>query len=160
LIMTNHTYAVIGAYVPMKEMGGGTGLKYAASTIVYLSKKKDKDGTDIVGGIIKCKLYKGRLTKENKEVQVQLNYDTGLNPYYGLVPIAVKYDIFKKVSTRIELPNGKTAFEKSINNEPEKYFTEDVMKKLEVAVAKEFKYGNIEETVEIEEIEEVENEDV
>ena len=119
-----------------------SGLKYAASTIVYLSKKKDKDGTDIVGGIIKCKLYKGRFTKENKEVQVQLNYDTGLNPYYGLVPIAIKYGIFKKVSTRIELPNGKTVFEKSINNEPEKYFTEDVMKQLEVAVSKEFKYGN------------------
>jgi len=148
LVLTNHTYSIIGAYVPMKEMGGGSGLKYAASTIVYLSKKKDKDGTDIIGGIIKCKLYKGRFTKENKDVEVQLNYDTGLNPYYGLVPIAVKYDIFKKVSTRIELPNGKTAFEKSINNEPEKYFTEDVMKKLEVAVAKEFKYGNIEETYE------------
>jgi RecA/RadA recombinase len=146
LVLTNHTYSIIGAYVPMKEMGGGSGLKYAASTIVYLSKKKEKDGTDIIGGIIKCKLYKGRFTKENKDVEVQLNYDTGLNPYYGLVPIAVKYDIFKKVSTRIELPNGKTAFEKSINNEPEKYFTEDVMKKLEVAVVKEFKYGNIEET--------------
>ena len=145
LIMTNHTYAVVGAYVPMKEMGGGTGLKYAASTIVYLSKKKDKDGTDIVGNIIRCKLFKGRFTKENKEVEVQLNYDTGLNPYYGLVPIAVKYGVFKKVSTRIELPNGKTAFEKSINNEPEKYFTEDVMNKLEDAVAKEFKYGNIEQ---------------
>ena len=144
LIMTNHTYTVVGAYVPMKEMGGGSGLKYAASTIVYLSKKKEKEGTDIIGGIIKCKLYKGRFTKENKEVEVQLNYDTGLNPYYGLVPIAVKYDIFKKVSTRIELPNGKTAFEKSINNEPEKYFTEGVMQKLEEAVAKEFKYGNIE----------------
>jgi len=144
LVMTNHTYAVVGAYVPMKEMGGGAGLKYAASTIVYLSKKKDKDGTDIIGTIIKCKLFKGRFTKENKEVEVQLNYDTGLNPYYGLVPIAVKYGIFKKVSTRIELPDGKTTFEKSINNEPEKYFTNDVMQKLEEAVAKEFKYGNIE----------------
>ena len=143
LIMTNHTYQVVGAYVPMKEMGGGSGLKYAASTIVYLSKKKDKDGTDIIGNIIKCKLFKGRLTKENKIVEVQLNYDTGLNPYYGLVPIAVKYDIFKKVSTRIELPDGKTAFEKSINNDPEKYFTADVMEKLEDAVAKEFKYGSI-----------------
>ena len=156
LVMTNHTYAVVGAYVPMKEMGGGTGLKYAASTIVYLSKKKEKDGTDIIGNIIRCKLFKGRFTKENKEVQVQLNYDTGLNPYYGLVPIAVKYDIFKKVSTRIELPNGKTAFEKSINNEPEKYFTEEVMEKLEDAVAKEFKYGNINE---IEENIELENQD-
>jgi RecA/RadA recombinase len=149
LIMTNHTYSVVGAYVPMKEMGGGSGLKYAASTIVYLSKKKEKDGTDIVGNIIKCKLFKGRFTKENKEVEVRLNYDTGLNPYYGLVPIAVKYGIFKKVSTRIELPTGKTAFEKSINSEPEKYFTEDVMIKLEEAVEKEFKYGNIiEETQE------------
>ena len=148
LIMTNHTYQVVGAYVPMKEMGGGSGLKYAASTIVYLSKKKEKDGTDIVGNIIKCKLFKGRFTKENKEVEVQLNYDTGLNPHYGLVPIAVKYGIFKKVSTRIELPNGKTAFEKSINNEPEKYFTDDVMLELEKAVAKEFKYGTIEKETE------------
>jgi len=143
--MTNHTYSIIGAYVPMKEMGGGTGLKYAASTIVYLSKKKDKEGNDIIGNIIKCKLYKGRLTKENKEVEVQLNYDTGLNPHYGLVPIAVKYDIFKKVSTRIELPDGKTAFEKSINGNPEKYFTEGVMERLEEAVAIEFKYGKVQE---------------
>ena len=146
LIMTNHTYDVVGAYVPMKEMGGGSGLKYAASTIVYLSKKKDKDGTDIVGNIIKCKLFKGRFTKENKVVEVQLNYDTGLNQYYGLVPIAVKYGIFKKVSTRIELPDGKTAFEKSINNDPEKYFTPEVMERLEAAVASEFKYGTMETT--------------
>ena len=86
---------------------------------------------------------------------MQLNYDTGLNPYYGLVPIAVKYGVFKKVSTRIELPNGKTAFEKSINNDPEKYFTEDVMEKLEDAVAKEFKYGNIEEEIKEEALEDV-----
>jgi hypothetical protein len=90
-------------------------------------------------------LFKGRLTKENKEVEVQLNYDTGLNPHYGLVPIAIKYDIFKKVSTRIELPDGKTAFEKTINNDPTKYFTEDVMNQLELVVAREFKYGNITE---------------
>lgn len=145
LIMTNHTYSVVGSYVPMKEMGGGTGLKYAASTIVYLSKKKDKDGTDVVGNIIKCRLYKGRLTKENKEVEVQLNYDTGLNPYYGLVPLAIKYDIFKKVSTRIELPDGKTAFEKQINNDPEKYFTDEILWMLEGAAEKEFKYGNTEQ---------------
>ena len=34
MIVTNHTYDVIGAYVPTKEMGGGSGLKYAASTII------------------------------------------------------------------------------------------------------------------------------
>ena len=42
LLVTNHTYDVIGSYVPTKEMGGGSGLKYAASTIIYLSKKKKR----------------------------------------------------------------------------------------------------------------------
>lgn len=143
LVMTNHTYDVVGAYVPTKEMGGGSGLKYAASTIVYLSKKKDKNADgDVVGNIIHCKLYKSRLTKENQQVDVQLNYDTGLNRYYGLVEIAINHGIFKKVSTRIELPDGTTAFEKNINENPEKYFTDEVMKRLEEAVAKEFKYGS------------------
>lgn len=142
MIMTNHTYAVVGSYVPTTEMGGGTGLKYAASTIVYLSKKKDKDSDgDVVGNIINCKLYKSRFTKENKIVSVKLNYDTGLDPYYGLVDVALETGIFKKVSTRIELPDGSTAFEKNINDNPEKYFTPEVLKSLEDAVAKEFKYG-------------------
>ena len=142
LIMTNHTYDVVGAYVPTKEMGGGSGLKYAASTIVYLSKKKEKNADgDVIGNIIHCKLYKSRLTKENQQVDVQLNYESGLNRYYGLTEIALNHGIFKKVSTRIELPDGTTAFEKNINENPEKYFTADVMKRLEEAVGKEFKYG-------------------
>ena len=143
LIMTNHTYDVVGAYVPMKEMGGGSGLKYAASTIVYLSKKKDKDGTDVVGNIIKCKLFKGRFTKENKDVEVQLNYETGLTRYYGLVPLAVKPGVFKKVSTRIELPDGKTAFEnKSIMIQ--KIFHGKCYARTRKAV-EEFKYGKVPE---------------
>jgi hypothetical protein len=81
-------------------------------------------------------------------VDVMLNYETGLNPYYGLVDIALKYEIFKKVSTRIEMPDGTKAFEKSIYREPEKYFTEDVMKRLEEVVSGEFKYGSsVEEDV-------------
>jgi RecA/RadA recombinase len=53
LIMTNHTYDVVGSYVPTKDMSGGAGLKYAASIIVYLSKKKDKDSEGGVIGNIK-----------------------------------------------------------------------------------------------------------
>jgi RecA/RadA recombinase len=143
LILTNHTYDVIGSMFPQKEMGGGSGLKYAASTIVYLSKKKVKDGTDVIGNIIHCKLYKSRFTKENSMVDVMLNYDEGLNPYYGLVDLAIKYDIFKKVSTRIELPDGAKIYEKQIYRDPEKYFTEDVMVRLEEVANKEFKYGKL-----------------
>ena len=86
LIVTNHTYDVIGSYVPTKEMGGGSGLKYAASTIIYLSKAKEKEGTEVVGNIIKAKTAKSRLSKENKTVKIRLYYDErGLDRYYGPV---------------------------------------------------------------------------
>ena len=141
LLVTNHVYEVVGAYVPTKELSGGSGLKYAASTIAMLSKRKDKDGTEVTGNIIRVKMHKSRLSKENSQIEVLLSYAKGLNRYYGLLDIAEKYGIFKKVSTRYELPNGKTAFGKSINESPEQYYTEDVMAQLELAVSKEFKYG-------------------
>ena len=141
LIITNHTYDAIGSMFPKKEISGGGGIKYAASTIVTLARRKHKDGTEVIGNIIKAKLVKGRMTKEESVIEMMLNYEKGLDRYYGLVSIAEKYGIFKKVSTRFETPSGK-AFEKTIINDPEKYFTEDVMKELEKAVFKEFNYGS------------------
>ena len=76
-------------------------------------------------------------------VDVRLSYDKGLDRYYGLLELAIKYGIFKQVSTRIELPDGKTQFGKTIINNPEEYFTEEVMKQLNESAEKEFKYGNI-----------------
>jgi len=150
MVITNHTYDVVGSMFPTKEMGGGSGLKYAASSIVYLSKRKEKDGTEVVGNIFHCKNHKSRLTIENKMVDVRLSYDKGLDRYYGLLDLAEKYNIIKKVSTRYELPDGTKAFGKQINREPEKYFTEDIMNQLEDACKKEFKYGNQVEVAEVE----------
>ena len=141
MVVTNHTYDVVGSMFPTKEMGGGSGLKYAASSIVYLSKKKEKDGTEVIGSIVHCKNHKSRLTVENKKVVVRLTYDKGLDRHYGLLDLALKHGIFKSVSTRIELPDGGKAFGKTINNDPEKYFTDEVMQKLEDAANKEFRYG-------------------
>ena len=140
MVVTNHTYESMGLF-PTKEMGGGSGLKYAASSIVYLSKKKEKDGTEVIGSIVHCKNHKSRLTVENKIVDVRLTYNKGLDKYYGLLELAEKYDIFKKVSTRYELPDGSKQFGKTILGDPETYFTEDIMKRLDEAAGKEFKYG-------------------
>ena len=101
LLVTNHTYDVVGAYIPTKEMGGGSGLKYAASSIIYLSKKKEKDGKDVVGNIIKCKNAKSRLTKENSTVETRLFYDRGLDRYYGLLELGEKYGVFERKGNRI-----------------------------------------------------------
>ena len=153
MIVTNHTYDVVGSMFPTKEMGGGSGLKYAASSIVYLSKKKEKDGTEVVGNIIHCKNAKSRLTIENKMVDVRLMYERGLDRYYGLLELALKYGIFKSVSTRIELPDGTKTFGKTINNDPEKFYTPEIMKLLDDAASQEFKYGN-------HKVAEIENEEV
>ena len=134
---------MIGAYIPTKEISGGSGLKYAASSIVMLGKKKDRDGTDVIGNIIKVTMHKSRFTKEQKKVEVKLSYTSGLDRYYGLVDLAEKYDIFKKVSTRYELPDGRKVFAKAIYTNPSEYFTDDIMAQLEVAAGKEFKYGQV-----------------
>jgi len=141
MVVTNHTYDVVGSMFPQKEMGGGSGLKYAASSIIYLSKKKDKDGTEVVGNIIHCKNQKSRLTVENKMVDVRLSYDKGLDRYYGLLELAEKAGVFNKFSTRYELPDGSKQFGKTILNNPETYFTDDVMKQIDEMAGKEFRYG-------------------
>ena len=143
MLVTNHTYDVIGAYVPTKEMGGGSGLKYAASTIIHLSKKKEKDGTEIVGNIIKAKTAKSRLSKENMDVGVRLYYDErGLDKYYGLLELGEAGGLWKNVAGRYDMGDGKKVYAKVILKDPEMYFTEEVMEKLEVIAQGTFKYGN------------------
>ena len=141
LLVTNHTYDVVGAYIPTKEMGGGSGLKYAASTIIYLSKKKEKNGKEVIGNIIKCKAQKSRLTKENCEVETRLFYDRGLDRYYGLLELGEKYGIFKRKGNRVVVGES-SVYPSAILADPDKYFTEEIMKQLDEAAAKEFRYGN------------------
>jgi RecA/RadA recombinase len=142
LIVTNHTYDVIGSYVPTKEMGGGSGLKYAASTIIYLSKKKEKDKTEVVGNIIKAKTAKSRLSKENKDVSIRLYFDErGLDKYYGLLELGELGGLWKNVAGRYEI-NGKKIYAKQILAEPETYFTDDVMQALDEIAHSEFSYGS------------------
>jgi RecA/RadA recombinase len=142
LIVTNHTYDVIGAYVPTKEMGGGSGLKYAASSIIYLSKKKEKDGTEVIGNLIKAKTHKSRISKENKDVTIRLYYDErGLDRYYGLLELGEIGGLWKNVAGRYEI-DGKKIYAKEILKTPEKYFTEEVMQKLDEIAGQEFSYGS------------------
>jgi len=140
MLVTNHTYDVVGAYIPTKEMGGGSGLKYAASTIIYLGKKKDKDGTEVVGNIIKAETHKSRLSKENKRVELRLSYKSGLDSYYGLLGLGEKYGVFTKTGNRFQIGEAKV-YPKNIYENPEKYFTPEVMQALDECAKKEYSYG-------------------
>ena len=142
MIVTNHIYANVGGYGPAHVQSGGTGMMYSASTIIELSKSKEKEGTEIVGNIIKAKTFKSRLSKENREVEIRLYYDErGLDRYYGLLELGEIGGLWENKAGRYEI-NGKKIYGKQILANPEEYFTEEVMQKLDEIARAEFSYGS------------------
>ena len=132
-----HHYILRGGIV-----SHNSGLKYAASTIIHLSKKKEKDGTEVIGNIIKAKTAKSRLSKENQDVEIRLFYDErGLDRYYGLLELGEIGGLWKNVAGRYEI-DGKKLYAKEILKNPEKYFTPEIMQALDETARKEFTYGN------------------
>jgi hypothetical protein len=118
-----------------------SGLQYAASTIIYLSKSKEKDGTEVIGNIIRAKTQKSRLSKENQQVEIRLFYDErGLDRYYGLLELGEMGGMWKNVAGRYEI-DGKKIYAKQILKEPDVYFTVEVMNQLDKIARKEFSYG-------------------
>ena len=109
--------------------------------VSYLSKKKEKDGTEIVGNLIKAKTAKSRLSKENKDVTVRLYYDErGLDRYYGLLELGELGGLWKNVSGRYEI-DGKKVYAKAILKDPETYFTPEVMEQLDTIAKQNYSYG-------------------
>lgn len=158
LVVTNHVYDEQGLF-PKKVQSGGQGIALSASTTVFLSKRKDKEGTDVVGNIITAKLIKGRLTKENSSVEILLNYTTGIHPYYGLLALGTKYGIFKKLGNKYELPNGNKHFESHILKNASSIFTEDLLNQLDECAKKEFLYGKSNALDEVELIDDIDIEE-
>ena len=91
LVATNHTYASQDMFDPDDKISGGQGFIYASSIVVAMRKlklKEDEDGNKIseVKGIrAACKIMKTRYAKPFESVQVKIPYETGMNPYSGLV---------------------------------------------------------------------------
>ena len=77
-------------------------------------------------------------------IDVRLTYDKGLDRYYGLLELAEKYEILKRVGTRYEI-DGAKLYGKEILKNPNKYFTKELMSDLNIACETEFKYGSPEE---------------
>lgn len=142
MLITNHVYDNIGGGpYAAKEQSGGSGPRYAASIILGLTKAKEKDGDEHIGSIITCTAIKSRLTREGLKVKCLIRFNGGLDRYYGLIDIAEKIGLFKKVSTRYEMPDGTKVFGKAIERNPEKYFTQEILEKIDEHIQKEFRYG-------------------
>ena len=102
LVATNHTYASQDMFDPDDKISGGQGFIYASSIVVAMKKlklKEDEDGNKIseVKGIrAACKIMKTRYAKPFESVQVKIPYETGMNPYSGLVDLFEAKELLKK----------------------------------------------------------------
>lgn len=159
MAITVHTYESMAAMYPTQEVAGGKGTIYAASSIVMLSKRKEKDGSEQSGINVRCKMFKSRFTKENEEHYFIIDFIKGMKKYSGLADLAVEAGIFKKVSTRIELPDGTKMFQSQVEKDPERWFTPEVLDKIDAYCKTKFCYGSTEELPD-DPIEEVEDEEV
>lgn len=144
LIIANHTYEMVGSFIPQKEMSGGGGLKYAASAIIYLTKAKERADGGVVGNVITCTATKSRQTIENKKVKVFLSYKSGLDRYYGINDIAEKYKLISQV--KVGKANGwkygdVEMSESQIEKDPTAFYTKELLAKIDEAFGQEFSYG-------------------
>ena len=142
LIVTNHTYAQMDQYKP-RMMSGGGGLKYAGDMIAHLTKSKDKDDTtkEVYGDIIHVEMQKNRFARPFTKVDVYLNYEKGLDKYYGLIPLAEKAGILTKLAKGYETEGYKRIYDSQINEMKDQFWTPQRLAILDVWAKKEFGYG-------------------
>jgi RecA/RadA recombinase len=108
MVVTNHTYASQDMFDPDDKISGGSGFVYASSIVVAMKKlklKEDEDGnkTSEVNGIrAACKVMKTRYAKPFEGVQVKIPYETGMDPYSGLVDLFEKKGMIEKSGNRLK----------------------------------------------------------
>jgi RecA/RadA recombinase len=108
LIATNHTYASQDMFDPDDKISGGQGFIYASSIVVAMKKlklKEDEAGnkvTDVRGIRAACKVMKTRYAKPFEGVQVKIPYETGMNPYSGLVDLFEKKGLLVQTGNRLK----------------------------------------------------------
>jgi recombination protein RecA len=114
LVATNHTYASQDMFDPDDKISGGQGFVYASSIVVAMKKlklKEDEDGnkvTEVNGIRAACKIMKTRYAKPFETLQVKIPYETGMNPYSGLVDMFEKAGLLKQSGNRLEWIDPET----------------------------------------------------
>ena len=128
MVATNHTYASQDMFDPDDKISGGQGFIYASSIVVAMKKlklKEDEDGnkvTDVLGIRAACKVMKTRYAKPFEGVQIKIPYETGMNPYSGLIDMFEEIGVLVKDGNRLAYTSPVTGeiikeFRKNFTNE-------------------------------------------
>jgi recombination protein RecA len=140
IVATNHTYASQDMFDPDDKISGGQGFIYASSIVVAMRKlklKEDEDGNKVseVRGIrAACKVMKTRYAKPFESVQIKIPYETGMNPYSGLIDMLEEQGYLKKDGNRLAYTSPVTGevfkeFRKNWTDEQLNQIMEEVMTK-------------------------------
>jgi RecA/RadA recombinase len=117
MVCTNHTYASQDMFDPDDKISGGQGFVYASSIVVAMKKlklKEDEDGnkvSDVMGIRASCKIMKTRYSKPFETVQIKIPYETGMNPYSGMVDMLEKQGLLKQEGNRLKWVDPETGEE-------------------------------------------------
>jgi RecA/RadA recombinase len=112
LVATNHSYASQDMFNPDPVVSGGSGFVYASSILVAMRKlklKEDQDGnktSEVLGIRAACKVMKTRYAKPFEDVQIKIPYETGMNPYSGLLDLAESKGLLKKEGNSLVYVTG------------------------------------------------------
>ena len=108
MVATNHTYASQDMFDPDDKISGGQGFIYASSIVVAMKKlklKEDEAGnkvTDVRGIRSACKVMKTRFAKPFEGVQLKIPYETGMDPYSGLLDLFEKKNLITQSGNRLK----------------------------------------------------------
>jgi recombination protein RecA len=108
MVCTNHTYASQDMFDPDDKISGGQGFVYASSIVVAMKKlklKEDEDGnkiSEVMGIRAACKIMKTRYAKPFETVQIKIPYETGMNPYSGMVDMLEKQGLLVQQGNRLK----------------------------------------------------------
>jgi RecA/RadA recombinase len=139
-IIINHVYASQQKYVS-DIVSGGEGLMYLCDISLILTKAKDKEGKEQIGNIMKIRNDKSRFIKENRSVEVNMNFKTGMNQYSSLVELGQKLNILKKEG--ISYIMGKTKVRmKTVRENPQDYLKDELLNNIGEAIKHDLEFGS------------------
>lgn len=165
LFVTNHLYADPGAFITTHKVAGGSGLKYAADSILILNKRKIQAGQEAFddGGIaVTCRGSKLRETRPHTQIPFTINFSKGVTRYSGLFDFCLEHGLIIKKGMQYRFSDeiveeSESFYKKTILDKPEKYFTNDILININEALKYIFLFGNgVEKVVNEDDIEELE----
>ena len=116
--IVNHVYDNTGGFGDPLNIPGGRKVTFNCESVVLgMSRAKDNKNAEkeVTGHFITAKTFKSRFSKGESKLTYRLKYEGGLDPFYGILPDAIKAGVVVQEGQKYRAVNGeKKYFEKNL----------------------------------------------